>query len=304
MVKGTLSWAAGDTADKQITIALTADSQDQEYLETLFVRLYNPTNGLSLASPNVSTAHINGLASPVFAGFTEEIIEAKETDGVISIPVHRAGDVNSVLNVDFDILTDSATLNSDFELAEGRLSWTAGQSDIKNIQITLIDDNETESAEDIVLTLEQFGQIIDQITIKIRDDESNLPALVTVSDDMTVNAGGIINLAAIASDPEGYPLSYQWTQISGSPVVIPNDTHSMMAVTAPINAGSLVFEVTVTDDFGATTSKSVTVTVNSNTTTPDTGPVVTPDSGGSGGGALWIFPLAGFLVARRRFTRT
>jgi choice-of-anchor B domain-containing protein len=52
-VTGSLSWLDGDASEKTIEIPIAADVAGDEFTETFFVRLYNPRNGLALASPNL-----------------------------------------------------------------------------------------------------------------------------------------------------------------------------------------------------------------------------------------------------------
>ncbi len=51
--RGSVHWAEGDVADKVIEIPVATDNPGDEFSEHFFVRLYNPRNGLALASPNL-----------------------------------------------------------------------------------------------------------------------------------------------------------------------------------------------------------------------------------------------------------
>lgn len=51
--EGRVVWLAGDNGEKTIEIPITADGAGNEFSEHFFVRLVNPRNGLSLASPNL-----------------------------------------------------------------------------------------------------------------------------------------------------------------------------------------------------------------------------------------------------------
>ena len=55
---GSVSWADGDSSEKIIEIPIVADGADNEFTETFFVRLFNPRNGLMLASPNLAVIDI------------------------------------------------------------------------------------------------------------------------------------------------------------------------------------------------------------------------------------------------------
>lgn len=55
---GSVTWDDGDSSEKIIEIPIAADGADNEFTETFFVRLYNPRNGLMLASPNLAVIDI------------------------------------------------------------------------------------------------------------------------------------------------------------------------------------------------------------------------------------------------------
>ncbi|PUA28500.1 MAG: hypothetical protein B0W54_18845 [Cellvibrio sp. 79] len=50
---GSVIWPAGDVSEKTIEIPIAADGAGNEFSEHFFVRLFNPRNGLALASPNL-----------------------------------------------------------------------------------------------------------------------------------------------------------------------------------------------------------------------------------------------------------
>lgn len=301
MTSGTLNWSAGDSQPKLITLKAKDDVVDDEPLEMFFVRLFNPQGGLSLAAPNISTVMLEGKVSPPSASFAADAFDAKEIDGTISIPVVRRGDNTVELNVNYDIAGGSAVVGSDYELAAGVLNWAAGDTATKYIDVALTNDSESETVEQIQLMLSQNtpGNAIELINISVRDDESNQAPTLSLSDDQSVNAQAVVNLAAIANDPEGFALSYQWTQTSGAAVSIEDDTASSISFRTPAAADTLVFELSVTDDFGAVTSGSVTITVKAPVTpTEPVDPTQTVSS--SGGGSMFWLPLFGLLALFRR----
>lgn len=51
--EGSIVWPAGDASEKIIEIPIAADGAGNEFSEHFFVRLFNPRNGLSLASPSL-----------------------------------------------------------------------------------------------------------------------------------------------------------------------------------------------------------------------------------------------------------
>ena len=96
------------------------------------------------------------------------------------------------------------------------------------------------------------------------DDLANSAPSVSAGEDQTVNQGATVNLTGVASDSDGSISSWLWQQTSGSPsVTIKNSTTSNASFTAPeVDAETtLVFELEVKDNDGASVSDSMRVTV-------------------------------------------
>ncbi|HET9863458.1 MAG TPA: PKD domain-containing protein [Steroidobacteraceae bacterium] len=79
--------------------------------------------------------------------------------------------------------------------------------------------------------------------------------------DQTVSAGAAVSLAGSATDADGSIASYAWTQTSGPAVTLLNANGATATFTAPASAATLGFDLTVTDNRGATHVDSVVVTV-------------------------------------------
>ena len=95
-------------------------------------------------------------------------------------------------------------------------------------------------------------------------DLSNSAPSVSAGEDQTVNQGATVNLTGVASDSDGSISSWLWQQTSGSPsVTIKNSTTSNASFAAPeVDAETtLVFELEVKDNDGASVSDSMRVTV-------------------------------------------
>ncbi|HEX9810749.1 MAG TPA: PKD domain-containing protein, partial [Burkholderiales bacterium] len=89
--------------------------------------------------------------------------------------------------------------------------------------------------------------------------------------DQTVSTGASINLSGSASaDTDGSIVGYSWVQTSGSAVALNNADTATPNFSAPAAAGALEFQLTVTDNDGATSGDSVTVTVSEPVPVPTT----------------------------------
>ena len=113
------------------------------------------------------------------------------------------------------------------------------------------------------------------------DAGSNQAPSVNAGSDQTVNEGISVNLNGTASDSDGSIASYQWAQISGNPsVAIDNYTSASASFTAPdVNSDTtLVFQLTATDDAGASASDSVSITIQNSTQAANQPPSVSAGS--------------------------
>ncbi len=77
-----------------------------------------------------------------------------------------------------------------------------------------------------------------------------------------------ITLDASNSTDDGTIISYQWSQLSGSPVTLSGTNSKIASFTAPTALGQLSFQLTVTDDLGLTSSTSITLEVIPDNTAP------------------------------------
>ena len=96
------------------------------------------------------------------------------------------------------------------------------------------------------------------------DELSNSAPSVSAGEDQTVNQGATVDLVGVASDSDGSISSWLWKQTSGShSVTIKNSTTSNAYFSAPTvdTETTLVFELEVKDNDGASVSDSMRVTV-------------------------------------------
>ena len=84
--------------------------------------------------------------------------------------------------------------------------------------------------------------------------------------DFNVNAAEIVTLSAEVSDPDGNDINYLWKQTSGDEVDVRDSDQPEAYFTAPIvdAPADLEFVLTVSDDYGASNSKTTTVSVSDN----------------------------------------
>jgi hypothetical protein len=108
--------------------------------------------------------------------------------------------------------------------------------------------------------------VTDEVAVTIPAGPNTLPT-ANAGPDTTITPGASQTLAGSATDIDGDPLTYAWSQLSGTPVTITNPTSANANFVAPTSNGSvqpLVFQLVVNDGFGNSTPDTVTLTVPAN----------------------------------------
>jgi PKD domain len=102
-------------------------------------------------------------------------------------------------------------------------------------------------------------------TVMVMVENVNHPPVAQAGAPQTVNEGSVVRLNGAASgDPDGDPLSYRWTQISGPTVALADaSTPTPTFVAPPVNSGgvTLGFELVVDDGLASSEPAPVTVTI-------------------------------------------
>jgi LmbE family N-acetylglucosaminyl deacetylase len=90
----------------------------------------------------------------------------------------------------------------------------------------------------------------------------NSPPVANAGPDQSVSTGSSVTLdGSGSSDPNADPLSYQWTQTSGTPVTLSSATAQKPTFTAPAAATTLVFSLVVNDGTLNSPADTVSITV-------------------------------------------
>lgn len=153
----------------------------------------------------------------------------------------------------------------------------AGAADVTLVFSLVVNDTISDSAADTV-----------SITVT---SPADTPATANAGADQTVASGASVTLngAASSANDAGQPLTYAWSQTSGTTVSLTGDTTSGPTFDAPtLIAGSpstsLTFSLTVNDGVTTSVADTVTITVNSPANTAATANAGTDQSVSSAAG--------------------
>lgn len=150
---GTLSWADGDDGPKSFEVALTDDAL-VETDETFTAALSDVAGGATLGTSSATVTLTSDDLPPVGTlALDATVLSVNETDGTATLGVSRSGGSFGAVTVDYATADAGATAGSDYTAAVGTLSWADGDTAVKNIVVTVLDDALVENPEDLQLTL-------------------------------------------------------------------------------------------------------------------------------------------------------
>ena len=264
-VAGTLTWQANDIADKTINLAIASDPTGEEFQENFFIRLSQPSNSATLGNVSYLTVNIDGLIDSGSLTFTASETTVAENQGNLNISLTRQGSAAGDVAVSYLLSSGSAIIGEDVESASGTVSWADGDTTEKNIEIIIIDDNDSEANESFTIDLSPVAGsnlgAITQHTVTISDDDSNTAPTITLSENSEVNTGATVRVSATVTDNENDPLTYLWQQTAGTGINLTNADTLTASFVAPATAGNITLSFTATDFKGLSTSETITLTI-------------------------------------------
>ena len=153
-----LRWADEDSTPQTITIPILSSPLEEEN-EVFLVNLSNPTNNATLGSistaivtikdsfGNSTTPVVTPPLSPGTLQFTTDNYQIAENEGSVSITVTRTGGSDGVVQVNYLIENETASIQDYTALTPNLLRWLDGESVNKQIEISIADDTIIESNE-------------------------------------------------------------------------------------------------------------------------------------------------------------
>ncbi len=148
----TLSWIAGDSADKTFTVDITEDLV-VEGNETVNLALSLPTGGAVLGATSTSVLTILDNDAAGTLQFSSATYSVNESALTVTITVTRTGGSTGAVSVNY--ATSAGTANgADYTAASGTLSWTDGDTASKTFNVAIKNnDNQAEGDETVNLAL-------------------------------------------------------------------------------------------------------------------------------------------------------
>jgi gliding motility-associated-like protein len=237
----------------------------------------------TLANTTTTTLTASALTAGTYV-FRLTVTDNKGSTGfddvqvvVNAAPVNQPPVANAGPDFSITLPVDSVTINGSGTDPDGTITvykWTK----VSGPSLTLVSTNTpTFKAKNMIAGTYVFKLSVTDNSSSVRSDNVTVtvqPAAVNQSP--TANAGSDIvitlpiNSAALAgsgNDIDGTIATYAWAKISGPTVTITGQTTSTLQLDNLVQ-GAYVFQLTVTDDKGASSSDQVSVTVNAANVAP------------------------------------
>ncbi len=154
VVSGTLAWADGDGAPKFIDVDYLEDAVF-EGTESFKIELTAPTGGATITISSHRRQNLIITDNDNEAGFllSRAAISVSESGGSVQIEVTKSDASNRAASVDFATADGTAVAGSDYSAASGTLTWAAGDSEPKTIEIPITNDQDDENDESFTISL-------------------------------------------------------------------------------------------------------------------------------------------------------
>lgn len=155
---GTLTWAAGDSSPKSISIPIL-DQKLTTGTQAFTAHLSQAAGGATLGSLQAMTITIaENDTAPVGGGtlsFTAATVNVSETANNAVLTVARSGGAAGAVSAHYATGDGSATAGVAYTAASGTLSWSDGDSSTRTLTIPIVNQQLTSGSQAFVVTLTQ-----------------------------------------------------------------------------------------------------------------------------------------------------
>lgn len=251
----TLTFAAGDAANKTVNIPITSDGAPEPD-ETLTVTLTSS----ALGTPSTATVTIQDDDPPGALQLSRSTFSVGEAGGVAEIGVTRTGGSSGVVTVSLATHSSTAMAGQDYSEVLATVTFADGDTEQKTVGIPILDDADPEGDETFTLVLlgptgrAALGAITTStVTISGNDQPPPPPA------------GGLPGTLQLSSANFGFGESagnaiITVTRVGGSGGVV-GATIATSNGTAAAGSDYLVVNTTVSFASGDTTSKLIPIQI-------------------------------------------
>lgn len=268
------------------SVTLNGSGADADGTITAYAwtKMSGPVAG-TIVSPNSSSTVVNGLVAGTYV-FRLTVTDNNGATGFddVTVTVNPAANqpptANAGNNITLTLPTNSTTFNGSGNDPDGTIAsyaWTwvsgpatytlgtpnAATTPLSNLvqgvyvfRLTVTDNSGATATDDITVTVNASAP-------------TNQPPVANAGNNITLNLPtNSTTVDGTASfDPDGTIVSYAWTKVSGTGGTI-GTPNSATTTLSGLTAGTYVFQLTVTDNNGATDDDNVIIVVSAIANTP------------------------------------
>lgn len=195
----TVSWAAGDSANKTVNVTIV-DDRVQEVTETVVFSLSNATGGDTIGADSTTTLSILDYEQGTLQ-FSNATFSVAENAGTASITVSRTNGSDGAVTVNYATVNGTAVAPAAFTATNGTLSFAQGDLS-KTISVSIIDNTLGQSNKVFTVNLSAVtgGAVLGtqiSTTVTIVNDDVDFTAGLTKITPVVANItqGEVISLA-------------------------------------------------------------------------------------------------------------
>ncbi len=173
-IGGTDGFATSSNASGNYTLSNVASEASYTLTPSKAGFSFNPAS-VTFNTPSGNQV-ANFIATPLpVVQFSAANYDVNEGDVFVTITVNRSGDTTIASTVDFATSNGTATQTRDYEVANGTLSFAAGETS-KTFRVLIVDDAYVEASETINLTVSNPGGAVlgamATATVTVADNDS------------------------------------------------------------------------------------------------------------------------------------
>jgi Calx-beta domain/PKD domain len=268
---GLLTFPAGTTS-QSISLTLVNDTIPEPD-ETIIVALRNP-NGARLGTTTQFAQVISDDDSPPLlasAGFSAATGSVAESEGTAQVAVSLSAAPASTVTLGYAVTAGTAQDGTDFTMATGTVTFTAGQT-VAWVPVNVLNDALIEGSETVSVTLSgpvgiQLGSLVSH-TLTIRDDDNPVVTL-TSADNSASESGDTASLTFSRTGPVTAALSVNYSRAGTATVTTDYSGLSGVAV-IPAGQSSVTVNLTAVQDTLSEGTETVILTLTAGSYGPGT----------------------------------
>jgi len=134
---GTLNWADGETANKNIAIQISAAGFSGT--KSFGVTLASPSGGATLGTPAAGTVNVTGSGAAAAPAGTLKLsastYSVAQSAGKLTVTVNRVSGSNGAVGITYSTADGTATAGTDYTTTTGTLAWAANDAAAKTFSV-------------------------------------------------------------------------------------------------------------------------------------------------------------------------